>query len=319
VIADVHKKGRVMISLLSLAMCCTLHATQVVATNEHIATSVNMKGVGVSHAHADLVERITRMEVNCDSLRTTVDGLIRTIKSRDERDAAKEGKIECRLDKACACAEEFYEKRYGELKAANDRFTDRISIVLSIISITVALVGVLGAIFGIVVPLVKEHSRQTEWMSLKDGLKNDVAKLKSDAFRAIEKDRRLKAEFYFQMAKLGFENYKATKCVDILEIVVKNLSQCIMHNVGTMNSTGAKCAIVFLNSVLIRKPEGVASVEIIEHRKEVCARLKTWEWGFGIEELELLFSNSDIDESYVRSCLGTMKLVFSLMSKDHLC
>ena len=199
---------------------------------------------------------------------------------------------------------EFYGKRYVELKAAEDRFMTHVNIFWTAMAIVVAIVGVFVTWFGIFKPQSSERKIKVEWKEAKKRLEA----LTDQSMRSVEEWNKTKAEFYFQLAKAVFAQYKIGRSIELLEITVKDLTKSIRHSVAGMDAEGLRAAIVFLNVILNKKPEDEElPTEIIKHRELLVSSLRTWRWEIDEDLIKIVFENSDLDSSHIKYSILNLK------------
>lgn len=192
-----------------------------------------------------------------------------------------------------------YGKRYAELKGTHDRFMISLQII-------VALIGVAIAWFGIVEPklsmakMEKGIQKMTRDRAI---LLRQLSTLKQESSDIARQGEMAKGELYFQLARMGFAQYKVLKDIEILEIVVRDTIRAIAQNVKAGNARALKKCIVLINIVL-NKPVADNSElsipkELEQHRKAVEQRLKKYVWGFSMLDVQRVFEQGEVDDSQV--------------------
>lgn len=214
---------------------------------------------------------------------------------------------EARISERCAAE---YRVHYTELKEAHERFMGYVNGFLVMLGIWFTFLGVGVAWYGIINPRKKLKTINAQWKDMKQ----NVEQLRKEASFSVEQIKSSKAELYFQLARMGFAQYKIVKDSDVLEAAVKFLSQCIKLNVEIKNALGTKSAIAFLNAIMNKEPsklDGAISETILQDRKTVANSLRKWNWGVTENELEKFFDNSEVDEECARWSVMNFKKVVS--------
>lgn len=223
-------------------------------------------------------------------------------------------------------AEEEYTRRYEELKDEQSRF-------MGCLGVSLSVVGVLVALFGIGLPIfnewransrekVAEKQVQTKIKQYQE-LMERVSKLREfDRCQNRSELLSIRAEVFFQLARVGFEQYKANPIAQVLEIVVKQLSRCIQFNIEARDGKNLKHAISLLNAAMNKDPgpdryhpdRTDLPSKILDDREIVAEQLETWPWNVSIDEVKRILAEADIDEESLKWSVSNLEKVIARCS-----
>ena len=230
--------------------------------------------------------------------------------------------------------EEFYKKRYEELSNGYERLITRIQIWLAIVALMVGVVGVALPLIAMhtqrkdfdkeierirfeVDDKVKDVSRRRheineEWHKIKKEFEEKIKEIVVGGMRSVAEMHKSKSELYFQLAKSVFEQYKILKSIDLLELVVKQLTHAIRHNIGAMDGKNLRTSIVVLNAALMKRvgeEDDDLPQEIVGHREQLKERLKIWVWEIDESLLPVILERSEVPDDKAKMSIANLKRI----------
>lgn len=284
--------------------CCT-----------HLIADVRMSGDPSIAIRMDRLEdRILRLESKQPVCQGKQDGRLQKLEASLSRlnevwDSRVDGKCEKNVGDLTKLADEFYENRYKELKAAHDRFMVYVNGLLVVLSIGVAIICCLVSWYGVWKPRQTDKRINKEWEQEKERISRLQQQSKDDAAEF----NRSKAELYFELGRSSFIQYKAARDVAVLELVVKYLSHAVQYNVCAKSANGLKTTIALLNVVMNKKVEkdnvDGLPFELEDDRVIVRGNLKTWDWGVTEDDLEMVLAGSGLNEDQINWTVSNFRKI----------